>query len=176
MTPRRSPARAAVRRSRPRIADGRVPAAHPDRIAARGLTRAAGPGEYLPDGPARRGRRRARGPLPLHGRSEPAQVRLFDGPVRAQGVRATGRPAAGAEQLLGKAGIATRPQLAELDRRAAASGGVSDEARVRRARAVAAARYALSPQPRAPEEAVYEALHASRSLPVALEEARRRLH
>ena len=80
-----------------------------------------------------------------------------------------------AEQLLGKGGIATRPQLAELDRRAAASGGVSDE-RIRRARAVAAARYALSPQPRAPEEALYEALHASRSLPVALEEARRRLH
>jgi hypothetical protein len=81
-----------------------------------------------------------------------------------------------AEQLLGKGGIATRPQLAELDRRAAASGGVSDEGRIRRARAVAAARYALSPQPRAPEEALYEALHASRSLPGALEEARRRLH
>ena len=81
-----------------------------------------------------------------------------------------------AEQLLGKGGIATRPQLAELDRRAASSGGASDEGRIRRARAVAAARYALSPQPRAPEEALYEALHASRSLPVALEEARRRLH
>jgi hypothetical protein len=81
-----------------------------------------------------------------------------------------------AEQLLGKGGIATRPQLAELDRRAASSGPVSDEGRIRRARAVAAARYALSPQPRAPEEALYEALHASRSLPVALEEARRRLH
>jgi hypothetical protein len=81
-----------------------------------------------------------------------------------------------AEQLLGKGGIATRPQLAELDRRAASSGGVSDEGRIRRARAVAAARYALSPQPRAPEEALYEALHASSSLPVALEEARRRLH
>ncbi len=81
-----------------------------------------------------------------------------------------------AEQLLGKGGIATRPQLAELDRRAAASGPVSDEGRIRRARAVAAARYALSPQPRAPEEALYEALHASRSLPGALEEARRRLH
>ncbi len=81
-----------------------------------------------------------------------------------------------AEQLLGKGGIATRPQLAELDRRASASGGASDEALMRRSRAVAAARYALSPQPRAPEEALYEALHASRSLPVALEEARRRLH
>ena len=81
-----------------------------------------------------------------------------------------------AEQLLGKGGIATRPQLAELDRRAAASGPVSDEGKIRRARAVAAARYALSPQPRAPEEALYEALHATRSLPVALEEARRRLH
>jgi hypothetical protein len=81
-----------------------------------------------------------------------------------------------AEQLLGKGGIATRPQLAELDRRAASSGGVSDEGRIRRARAVAAARYALSPQPRAPEEALYEALHATRSLPGALEEARRRLH
>ena len=81
-----------------------------------------------------------------------------------------------AEQLLGKGGIATRPQQAELDRRAASSGGVSDEGRIRRARAVAAARYALSPQPRAPEEALYEALHATRSLPGALEEARRRLH
>ena len=39
-----------------------------------------------------------------------------------------------AEQLLGKGGIATRPQLAELDRRAASSGGVSDEGRIRRAR------------------------------------------
>jgi hypothetical protein len=47
---------------------------------------------------------------------------------------------------------------------------------MRRQRAVAAARYALSPQPRAPEEALYEALHASRSLPGALEEARRRFH
>ena len=80
------------------------------------------------------------------------------------------------EQLLGNGGIATRPQLAELDRRAASSGGMGDEARVRRARAVAAARYALSPQPRAPEEALYEAVHSSRSLPLALEEARRRLH
>ncbi len=81
-----------------------------------------------------------------------------------------------AEQLLGTGGVATRAQLAELDRRAASAGGPSTEALVRRARVVAAARYALSPQPRAPEEALYEALHASRSLPTALDEARRRLH
>ena len=70
-----------------------------------------------------------------------------------------------AEQLLGKGGVATprsspsstaapRPPAARATRRV-----------MRRARAVAAARYALSPQPRAPEEALYEALHASRSLP-----------
>jgi hypothetical protein len=47
---------------------------------------------------------------------------------------------------------------------------------MRRARAVAAVRYALSPQPRAAEEALYEAIHASRSPPVAIEEARRRIH
>jgi len=79
------------------------------------------------------------------------------------------------EQLLGTGGVATRPQLADLDRRAASSGSGSDDARVRRSRAVVAARYALSPQPGAPEEALYEALHASHSLPSALEEARRRL-
>jgi hypothetical protein len=82
-----------------------------------------------------------------------------------------------AEQLLGKGGVATPAQLADLDRRAASSGrSRQDDAVVRRARAVAAVRYALSPQPRAPEEALYEALHATRSLPVALEEARRRIH
>ena len=82
-----------------------------------------------------------------------------------------------AEQLLGKGGIATPAQLADLDRRAASSGrSHHDDAVIRRARAVAAVRYALSPQPRAPEEALYEALHATRSLPVALEEARRRIH
>ena len=82
-----------------------------------------------------------------------------------------------AEQLLGKGGVATPAQLADLDRRAASSGGArKDDGVIRRARAVQAVRYALSPQPRAPEEALYEALHASRSLPVALEEARRRIH
>jgi hypothetical protein len=82
-----------------------------------------------------------------------------------------------AEQLLGTGGVATPAQLAELDRRAASTGAArKDDAVMRRQRAVAAARYALSPQPRAPEEALYEALHASRSLPVALDEARRRIH
>ena len=79
--------------------------------------------------------------------------------------------------LLGTAGIATPAQLAELDRRAASSGAAhKDDAVMRRARAVAAVRYALSPQPRAAEEALYEAMHATRSFPVALEEARRRIH
>jgi hypothetical protein len=82
-----------------------------------------------------------------------------------------------AEQLLGKGGVATPAQLAELDRRAASSGAAhKDDAVMRRARAVAAVRYALSPQPRAAEEALYEAMHATRSFPVALEEARRRIH
>jgi hypothetical protein len=82
-----------------------------------------------------------------------------------------------AEQLLGTGGVATPAQLAELDRRAASSGGArTDDAVIRRHRAVQAARYALSPQPRAAEEALYEAIHASRSPPVAIEEARRRVH
>jgi hypothetical protein len=82
-----------------------------------------------------------------------------------------------AEQLLGTGGVATPAQLAELDRRAASSGGARhDDSVIRRHRAVQAARYALSPQPRAPEEALYEAIHASRSIPVAIEEARRRVH
>jgi hypothetical protein len=51
-----------------------------------------------------------------------------------------------------------------------------DDSVMRRARAVPAVRYALSPQSRAPEEALYEAIHAGPSLPVALEEARRRIH
>ena len=73
--------------------------------------------------------------------------------------------------------MATPAQLADLDRRAASSGGArKDDAVMRRHRAVAAVRYALSPQPRAAEEALYEAIHASRSVPVALEEARRRIH
>ena len=81
-----------------------------------------------------------------------------------------------AEQLLGTGGVATPAQLGELDRRAASSGTAHHgDAVVRRARAVAAVRYALSPQPRAAEEALYEALHASASFPVALEEARRRI-
>src|SRR6476620_12475599 len=52
--------------------------------------------------------------------------------------------------LLGTNGIATPAQLADLDRRAASSGGTRhDDAVIRRHRAVQAARYALSPQPRA---------------------------
>jgi hypothetical protein len=82
-----------------------------------------------------------------------------------------------AEQLLGTGGVATPAQLADLDRRAASSGGArKDEAVMRRHRAIEAVRYALSPQPRAPEEALYEAIHASASPPVAIEEARRRVH
>ena len=45
----------------------------------------------------------------------------------------------------------------------------------RRSRIVAAARYALSPQPRACEEAVHEALRARASFEGALVELRRRL-
>jgi hypothetical protein len=77
--------------------------------------------------------------------------------------------------LLGTSGIATPAQLADLDRRAATSGGALADADYRRARIVAAARYALSPQPRAPEEAVHEALHARASLTGAIEELRREL-
>src|SRR5687768_14584430 len=65
--------------------------------------------------------------------------------------------------LLGTSGVATPAQLADLDRRAASSGGALAETDYRRARIVAAARYALSPQPRASEEAVFEALHARAS-------------
>jgi hypothetical protein len=73
--------------------------------------------------------------------------------------------------------VATPAQLADLDRRAASSGAArKDEAVMRRHRAIEAVRYALSPQPRAPEEALYEAIHASASPPVAIEEARRRVH
>ncbi len=77
--------------------------------------------------------------------------------------------------LLGTSGVATPAQLADLDRRAASSGGALAEADYRRARIVAAARYALSPQPRAPEEALFEALHARASLSVALDELRHQL-
>ena len=77
--------------------------------------------------------------------------------------------------LLGTAGIATPAQLAELDRQAASAGGPPVEDDFRRARIVAAARYALSPQPRASEEAVHEALRARASFTVALEDLRRRL-
>jgi hypothetical protein len=77
--------------------------------------------------------------------------------------------------LLGTAGIATPAQLAELDRQAASAGGPPVEDDFRRARVVAAARYALSPQPRAGEEAVHEALHARTSFTIALEDLRRRL-
>ena len=77
--------------------------------------------------------------------------------------------------LLGTCGIATPAQLADLDRRAASSGGSLADADFRRARIVAAARYALSPQPRAAEEALYEALHARRSFSSALDELRHQL-
>jgi len=77
--------------------------------------------------------------------------------------------------LLGTAGIATPAQLADLDRRAASSGGPQVEDDFRRARTVAAARYALSPQPRAAEEAVHEALHARTSFAHALDTLRHRL-
>ena len=77
--------------------------------------------------------------------------------------------------LLGTSGIATPAQLADLDRRAASSGGSLADVDFRRARIVAAARYALSPQPRAPEEAVYEALHARASFSGALDELRHQL-
>ena len=77
--------------------------------------------------------------------------------------------------LLGTSGVATPAQLADLDRRAASSGGAHAETDFRRARIVAAARYALSPQPRASEEAVFEALHARASFPNALAELRRQL-
>jgi hypothetical protein len=78
--------------------------------------------------------------------------------------------------LLGTSGIATPAQLAELDRRAVSSGtGSLSDADFRRARAVAAARYALSPQPRAAEEAVHEALHARISFTNAIHELRNQL-
>jgi len=77
--------------------------------------------------------------------------------------------------LLGTGGIATPAQLAALDRQAASSGGALADADFRRARVIAAARYALSPQPRAAEEAVFEALHARASLPGAINELRREL-
>jgi hypothetical protein len=77
--------------------------------------------------------------------------------------------------LLGTAGVATPAQLAQLDRQAASTGGPPVEDDFRRARIVAAARYALSPQPRASEEAVHEALHARASFVVALDVLRHRL-
>jgi hypothetical protein len=80
--------------------------------------------------------------------------------------------------LLNKAGTATPAQLAELDRRAATNGTGRrpDEDVFRRARIIAAARYALSPQPRAPEDALYEAMHARSSLQAAMAEAWKQLH
>jgi hypothetical protein len=76
--------------------------------------------------------------------------------------------------LLATAGIATPAQLAELDRQASVGG--SPHADHRRSHAIAAARYALSPQPRAPEAALYEALHSSTSLDEAVAETWRLLH
>jgi hypothetical protein len=80
--------------------------------------------------------------------------------------------------LLSTGGTATPAQLADLDRRAATngSGRRPDESVFRRARLIAAARYALSPQPRAPEDALYEAMHARASLPEAMAEAWKQLH
>jgi hypothetical protein len=77
--------------------------------------------------------------------------------------------------LLGTAGIATPAQLTDLDRRAASTGGPPIEDDFRRARIIAAARFALSPQPRASEEAVHEALRARASFTAALEDLRRRI-
>ena len=77
--------------------------------------------------------------------------------------------------LLGTSGIATPAQLADLDRRAASSGGSLSDVDFRKARLVAAARYALSPQPRAAEEALYEALHSRASFSSALDELRHQL-
>ena len=78
--------------------------------------------------------------------------------------------------LLCTCGIATPAQLADLDRRAVSSGtGSLSDQDFRRARALAAARYALSPQPRGPEEAVHEALHARASFRHALDELRNQL-
>jgi hypothetical protein len=77
--------------------------------------------------------------------------------------------------LLGTAGVATPAQLADLDRRAASTGGPPVEDDFRRARVIAAARFALSPQPRAAEEAVHEALRARVSFSAALDTLRRRL-
>lgn len=77
--------------------------------------------------------------------------------------------------LLGTAGIATPAQLADLDRQAASAGGPPIEADFRRSRIIAAARFALSPQPRACEEAVHEALRARASFEAALDQLRHRL-
>ena len=77
--------------------------------------------------------------------------------------------------LLGTAGIATPAQLADLDRRAASTGGPPVESDFRRARVIAAARFAVSTQARAAEEAVHEALRARASFSAALDTLRRRL-
>ena len=82
-----------------------------------------------------------------------------------------------AEQLLGKGGIATRPQLAELDRRAAASGR-----RERRGRGSAARGRSPPPATRSRRSRARPRRRSTRPCtpaarcPVALEEARRRLH
>jgi hypothetical protein len=80
--------------------------------------------------------------------------------------------------LLNTAGTATPAQLAELDRRAATNDSrrAPDEAVFRRARIIAAARYALSPQPRAPEDALYEAMHARSSFEAATADVWKQLH
>jgi hypothetical protein len=80
--------------------------------------------------------------------------------------------------LLNKAGTATPAQLAELDRRAATSDGrrATGEEMFRRARVIAAARYALSPQPRALEDALYEAMHARSSFQGAMADVWKQLH
>jgi hypothetical protein len=82
-----------------------------------------------------------------------------------------------AMQLLNKAGTATPAQLAELDRQAATGGGRKfDATSHQRARIIAAARYALSPQPRAAEDALYEAMHARGSFEAAMADAWKQLH
>jgi hypothetical protein len=118
-----------------------------------------------------------------------AQFRLLDDPSRRRLACAMVRSALAelspplalpqqAIALLNKAGTATPAQLAELDRRAASngSGRAPDEDVFRRARIIAAARYALSPQPRAAEDAVYEAMHARSSFEAAMADVWKQLH
>jgi hypothetical protein len=107
---------------------------------------------------------------------EPSRRRLACGMVRrtiAQLSPALSLPP-DAIGLLATAGVATPAQLNQLDRQASVGGGPGADHR--RSHAIAAARYALSPQPRAPEAALYEALHTSDSFDDAVAETWRLLH